>query len=344
MRNGTCGRKLKWTLDDYGNLIIRGTGKGIRKRSFENNLDIKCVKILNGLLTICSSAFKNCTSLSSVEIPGSVNRIGAGAFQNCTGLKSVIIHDDVKKICLGAFKDCTNLEKVKIADSVINIEAATFYNCSNLESVIIPPVVNTIGNDIFFKCTKLQKIYYKAGSDFKDKLREGNTAELISYYKLIPQGGITIKSFPSLSSGSENYYAEKVILEDSLGEVTVKISEGMIDRFIFILDRSDTLIIKDNGMLSAIVAVAAQEIATDAEIELARIVAQVQKNCCGKNVTWMFLNDTLTISGTGSMNDYSRDDKPSWYDKRESIKKIIIDNGVTRIGSTAFQYFKSLER
>lgn len=57
---------------------------------------------------------------------------------------------------------------------------------------------------------------------------------------------------------------------------------------------------------------------------------------CGDNLQWVLDNTgTLTVSGTGAMSDYSGNDTP-WYDHRESVKKVMIEDGVTSIGSDAF--------
>ncbi|MBR4720590.1 MAG: leucine-rich repeat protein [Clostridia bacterium] len=70
--------------------------------------------------------------------------------------------------------------------------------------------------------------------------------------------------------------------------------------------------------------------------------AIVGSGTCGDNLTWT-LNDkgTLTISGTGDMKDYSYDTMP-WYSSRSSIKTVIIQNGVTSIGSETFYNCSSL--
>ncbi len=57
---------------------------------------------------------------------------------------------------------------------------------------------------------------------------------------------------------------------------------------------------------------------------------------CGENLTWTLENGVLTISGTGPMKDYSGGHISPWYDKRESITSIVIEEGVTTIGNYAF--------
>ena len=60
---------------------------------------------------------------------------------------------------------------------------------------------------------------------------------------------------------------------------------------------------------------------------------------CGDNLTWTLNeNGTLTISGTGAM-----DDGQEWYDQRGDIKSVVIGAGVTSIGDYAFFECGSLE-
>ena len=58
---------------------------------------------------------------------------------------------------------------------------------------------------------------------------------------------------------------------------------------------------------------------------------------CGTNLTWTYVEatHTLTISGEGSMANYSSNTMP-WYPYRKEMTKVIIENGVTSIGDYAF--------
>ena len=44
----------------------------------------------------------------------------------------------------------------------------------------------------------------------------------------------------------------------------------------------------------------------------------------------------LTISGTGELPDYMIAPQAPWYMKRESVKKIVVEEGITRIGDNVF--------
>jgi hypothetical protein len=67
---------------------------------------------------------------------------------------------------------------------------------------------------------------------------------------------------------------------------------------------------------------------------------------CGSNLTWTLSGDyVLTISGSGSMKDYDvsyTSKRVPWYTYRYDIKKVIIQEGVTSIGSSAFDYCSSV--
>ncbi|MCC8068894.1 MAG: leucine-rich repeat protein [Ruminococcus sp.] len=64
----------------------------------------------------------------------------------------------------------------------------------------------------------------------------------------------------------------------------------------------------------------------------------IYNGSCGENCTYSFdiTTGTLTISGTGDMENYSSSSDVPWYSFKEDIKTIIIEDGVTSIGNDAF--------
>ena len=64
----------------------------------------------------------------------------------------------------------------------------------------------------------------------------------------------------------------------------------------------------------------------------------VANGTCGNDLTWILdSKGTLTICGTGKMSEWNYDKTAvPWYDYRDSVKKIIIESGVTNIGIMAF--------
>ncbi len=64
---------------------------------------------------------------------------------------------------------------------------------------------------------------------------------------------------------------------------------------------------------------------------------------CGANVMWKLEDGTLTISGTGAMEDYVSTKSP-WHANNNKIAKVIIQDGVTSIGISAFQECSGMTR
>ena len=63
---------------------------------------------------------------------------------------------------------------------------------------------------------------------------------------------------------------------------------------------------------------------------------------CGENLTWTLDGaGTLTISGTGAMEDFVYYDV-RWNGSYSSVKAVVIESGVTTIGNCAFMHFTSL--
>ena len=80
------------------------------------------------------------------------------------------------------------------------------------------------------------------------------------------------------------------------------------------------------------------------------IISNAANQKCGDNLTWTYENNTLTISGTGDMWDFVPFDMTSdegvapWYYIRYDIYDIVIEEGVTSIGSNAiFGNFRDIK-
>ena len=91
-------------------------------------------------------------------------------------------------------------------------------------------------------------------------------------------------------------------------------------------------------VLAAIVAVSlltTAEVVSGVGAVFAQAAEIVDSGTCGDNLTWTLDSDgLLTISGKGKMNDNAAEG--AWYEDRNSIKKIVIEPGVTSIGEYAF--------
>ncbi|MGN0529370.1 MAG: leucine-rich repeat domain-containing protein [Eubacterium sp.] len=76
--------------------------------------------------------------------------------------------------------------------------------------------------------------------------------------------------------------------------------------------------------------------------------AEVVSGSCGENAFWEFDDSTgtLIISGTGEMEDYvysQSSDTSVFKDYRETLKNVVIGEGITHIGNYTFYNFSNIE-
>ena len=67
-----------------------------------------------------------------------------------------------------------------------------------------------------------------------------------------------------------------------------------------------------------------------------------ESGSCGDSLSWSYDAGTLTISGSGAMTDFKEPDMAPWYHLREEIRRVILPEGLTSIGSLAFYECKNL--
>ena len=76
---------------------------------------------------------------------------------------------------------------------------------------------------------------------------------------------------------------------------------------------------------------------TTVEAETLEKLPGVASGECGEKLHWALTEEgTLTISGEGRMPDYSTSSVAPWYNKRTKILSVVIEPGVTGVGSYAF--------
>ena len=71
-------------------------------------------------------------------------------------------------------------------------------------------------------------------------------------------------------------------------------------------------------------------------------VPKVISGTCGANLSWSFSGGTLTISGSGAMENYGNNKNVPWYGFRNEIIRIVFPNGITSIGNMAFYECKNI--
>ena len=334
---------LTWKLYEDGTLNISGTG-AMKNYSYSNNkspacsnLSVTSIVIEEGVTSIGDYAFENCDNLTSITIPENVEIIGKGAFYSCDNLKDVTLQDGVKIIERTAFIWCGNLTNIVLPNSITSIGDWAFKDCTSLTSIKIPSSVTSI-DDPFYNCSSLKTISLDCGSSLK-RTDFGEQADLVSYtpHTLTKTEA---KDATDDETGNKEYWTcshcGKYFLSDDTNPETataVELSETIICK------HKNAIIQNATEPTETAPGYSGDRYCPDCD----KVVEKGYTYWIEDNLTWKLYEDgTLNISGTGAMKDYNDDDNPSPAYKNSNVKKIVIEDGVTSIGESAFENCSSL--
>ena len=310
-----------------------------------NKLIIGCKNstIPAGVTSIGNYAFSY-TGLTSIEIPASVTSIGNYAFSSCNKLESVTFAEDSQLESIGdyAFQRCTNLTSITIPASVTSIGSYVFQNC-DLASMAVADgnmiydsrngcnaIIETLTNKLIIGCKN-------------STIPAGVTS--IGNYAFSGTGLTSIEIPASVTSIGGRAFLNCSALATvtvyapscTLGEDAFANCNNLANIYVF-SDLVDTYKAAENW--------------STYESKITEMPNPNGK--CGDNVRWLLTgestNYTLTISGTGQMMYYDSalggDSKyhstAPWSYLDSEIQKVIVEDGVTYIGSYAFAYCTAL--
>ena len=167
--SGTCGKKLKWTLDTESK-VLRITGTGTMLDYAQGNEPWHIYKdqytkviVEEGCTRIGNWAFGFSENLKEVVLPKSVTAIGDHAFAYCGKLVECPLPKNLEAIENWAFYDCRNLTGMTFPKTMTHIGEWAFNNCKSLTSVNIPGSVTSLPYGAFNGCSKLTNLTISEG-------------------------------------------------------------------------------------------------------------------------------------------------------------------------------------
>ena len=345
--SGVCGMQgdnLSWILYGNGELVINGEGE--MADYYESDVpwygykdSIQTVIIENGTTSIGCNTFNGCSRLSHVDISEGVTRIGESAFYGCSTLTDVSFPESIETIEYLAFNGCVSLTSINIKDlaswceidfpaydshpfinrfsngggsislngtpitvleipaGVVNISHDAFFACSNIKSVTIPDSVISINEGAFFCCSNLESVSIGSGiTDIGYRAFENAGVKSVTFHG----------SAPTIDNSSFNGVTATIYYPSGDASYT---AENMLDY---------------GGSLTWV------------PMTEHTVVASGVCGEQGDNLRWvLYESGELVINGEGEMADYYGSDVP-WYGYKDSIQTVIVEPGVTSIGSYAF--------
>lgn len=267
--------------------------------------------------TIGTAAFAGTKNMTSVVIPDSITTISPEAFTGCTGLKTVTLPANLTTLGKGAFYGCNALTQIVLPNRLEHIGEGAFESCTALKSVTFGQRISAIGNDAFKYCYALNNVvipdtvtylghraFYKCSALGNMKIPGS-----VVYFGIgVFYGCSTTKTITFL--GDAPYFEDSAFTESTIKIFYLEGNTSFTDE-----------VCQNYGGTVTWLAIPD--------------LSYIDGGTCGESAFWWFKDDgTLLICGTGDMitSNYP------WLSIKGNIKKLIIEDGITSIGSTAFQY------
>ena len=340
---GTCGNTLNWILiGDTLKITKNGPGAGSMTNysdtdspsPFQGNNSIRTVIIGEGVGSIGNYAFYGCENLLYLDLPSTLSVIGTYAFGGCTRMYS----PDLEETCVQVIRDhafdgCTGIEWIVIPEGVRAINAYVFADCTYLAEVSLPSTLTEIGYSAFShtaltsidipdSVTKIGGSAFSTCTELTGEICLPESLTMIydtAFYNCDRITSVRIPSgVTSIGAGAFKYCA-------SLSDVVICNPSVAIGNDAF-AHCSESLTIRGAEGSTAQAYAQTNNIA---------FVALATSGRCGPYVNWSIEGNTLTVSGSGRMYDYSLNNGPA-FRNHPMVVHIVIEEGVNYIGQNAF--------
>ncbi|MCD8048726.1 MAG: leucine-rich repeat protein [Clostridia bacterium] len=308
-----------------------------------------------------NSALQGCTNLVSVSIPESLSCIGFSAFSGCSCLRSISIPASVTDIIWNAFGDCFSLLNVYYGGTEEQ------WNAINIEE----------NNDSLKNAYAYTTGYALNGAtDLAWSLSDGTLT--ISGNGWMPNYGASWGAEPTDEYRPE-WYAERdeitsIVIEDGITRIgnfafhylsnvtSVTIADSVTEigyqSFQF-CSSLESVTLSANAMLIEAYAFDGCEILSSVSYDGCEddwnsisiedgndyLRGAYENSLYFADVEWdIDENGVLTLSGTGKMPDYDDNDesRAPWYEYKDSITAVVIEEGLTSVGNHAFNTFNQI--
>lgn len=336
--------------------------------AFSNCTSLERMDIPDSVVNMGQYVFSRAKQLEMVHLPAKIKEIGEGMFYDCTSLSSITIPDDVEKIGYQAFSNCTSLRDVSHSDNVTQIEKYAFSGCSQLTSFEIPGQVTAIEEGVFSGCKKLDGIELPTGIE---RIEKSAFSGCVSLQKIVLPDTVRIlgeKTFDGCTGLNEIVLSNELTtispycFQNCTGIEKIILPEkiSLVDNYAFynckalneVVFTGDAPVIKDvsfGGVTATCyypkdnttytLEITTKDFGGDLKWTYEGEEEDKDFHKCGENITWQLSEEgVLSLTGNGDMYDYPKTELryAPWYEERNNIKTIQVNEGITHLGEYAF--------
>lgn len=268
--------------------------------------------------------FVNKNNIHYVYIEEGIPEIAEGAFYECYELETVVIPSSVKSIGVEAFGFCSNLTSITIPQSVTSIEEGTFISCDSLKRIVVEEgnavydsrdncnaIIETKTNTLIYGCQNTV-IPSSVTSIADSAFLECNNMQSIR----IPSSVSKIGEYSFL--GCENM--QSVIIPSSVTSIGEGAFEECENLTIYSFKKSKAEIYAEKESLSF--------------LEIKEREYEVKGN-----IYILSEEGNLTIKGKAVVDDSWKD-----YIEKSLVQEVIIEEGIQKIGTSAFEGCRNVKR
>lgn len=243
---------------------------------------------------------------------------------------NIVLPESIETVSPYAFNGDKYLTDLTMGDNLKTISEYAFYNCDYLNNITFSSNLEYIGNYAFSSCdvngfTRLEipdSVTYIGDSAFYNSDLE--------YIKL-PAGLTEIQD----STFENNKQLKEIVIPKSvttIGQSAFRSCYASILNVYYCGTQEDWLAIDFKSGNTALIN--------------STIHYNYGKNSgtCGDGLTWYYDTDTkgLIVSGNGAMDDMPSFDDYGWYSFKDDIKFVELGDGVTSVGTNAFNGCQNL--
>ena len=243
------------------------------------------------------------------DMPWMTNDGVSHYFKYSDKITSVIIGEGITTVGSWAFSYLDKLESVAIPEGVTSVSFGAFYGCSNLMKVSMPSTLTTIGLKAFELCSNLETIALPENLDYI-----GENAFLGT--------GLTEITIPAATKTIENhavgYYYQDGYWDEN--EIWIEACYTAVDEFVI------------NGYTNS----TAETYAVNNGITFNSIGTIAMEGTLENGMTWKIESGVLTVSGTGEMPWMNYNSSDYYFEFKDKIKEIVVEEGITGISCQAF--------
>ena len=349
---------------------------------FMNCAALEGVSLPSGLTVLGHNAFCGCKRLASIDIPDGVASIGISAFEGCVNLAKVKLPADLTTISNYAFLGCRKITEITFPAGVTSVGESAFTGCTSLRNAVsLAAQAPSIGGNTFDAIGDLLLVPEGSEKEYENSAWS-NFFEEVTYvadrgdgWLLTGAGALTVDgAYTWVGSGElsaegwNGHLAEIQEVETLAGVVSVSPSafRGCEALENVILQAGLETIgggafagcenILSVASLSAVPPALGEgafvagldatlfvpEGAVDAykASDWAKYFTQITSTVDGGEGWSLSADGTLTVGADYAWNEDGT--REPWVDYCDDVKKIVVEEGVTKIGIGAFGYFHSL--